>query len=279
MGALFKLQAKAYFANIFSKIDFFMAVIFLLVLGSLASTGLGYNNPMLWKANIAIISSITIFMVMNSALFAFGFSFFEMKNSVLLKRIGATKISKFEAISSFLAWGMTTMLFTIIWISLWVGVFQIPYIAEHTGGLLYVDSSVWKNVNWVGVVLAILITAISFYSIAFFLVSIFKDAEQYNIATTFYMFIFAFLGGVFTPNAGRDWMDVIGYMSPLGWGSELMQHSMVGANVFNFHGYDISLGPIIHEHISSLKAIGHFIFPLIYGGLAAGGSLKLFKWD
>jgi len=282
MWSLFKLQAKGYFSNIFSKVDFFTTVVFLFALGSISLVGIQhsvpdieYDSDIISSINISIISSITILMVMNSALYSFGFSFFEMKNSVLLKRIGATKISKIEAIFSFISWGMVTMLFTIIWIVFWVGIFQIPYIGEHTGGLLYVNPTMWKNTNWLGVIFAILITAISFYAIAFFFVSIFKDAEQYNIVTTFYFFIFAFLGGAFTPNANREWMNIISYMSPLGWGSELMNHSIHGAKVFNFGGYDF--GGV--HHINSLKSVGHFAFPLLYGGLAAGASVKLFKWD
>ncbi len=278
MGALIKLQAKAYFSNIFAKVDYFTTVIFLLVLGSLVLSGHSdwkYNDPRLSRLNIAIISSITILMVMNSALYSFGFSFFEMKDSILLKRIGATKITKIEAIGSFLIWGMTTMVFILAWISFWVGIFQIPAIAKLTGGLLYVSPKLWENVNWGGFVVSILITSISFYAIAFFFVSILSDAEQYNIMTTFYFFVVAFLGGVFTPNANREWMKIIGHMSPLGWGSELMNHSMQGLPVFDLGGYKIPL----HDDIGSFEAVGHFAFPIIYGSLAAGASLKFFKWD
>ena len=295
MWALYKLQARAYFANIFARVDFITTVIFLMVLGSIASFGIsqglgGDLDPLtessLWAANISIISSITILMVMNSALYAFGFSFFEMKDSVLLKRIGATNISKSKAIISFLSWGSTTMVFTVAWIGVWVGIFQIPGVATGTNGLLYVGGDIWKNVNWGGVVVAILVTSISFYAIAFLFVSISKNSEMYNITTTFYFFFVAFLGGAFTPNAGRDWMTYVSYLSPLGWASEMMQHSMAGADVFQLGGYDMLIGydgilgsEPIYNHIDALHASGHIVFPVLYGVLAGLASLKLFKWD
>lgn len=285
MFSLYKLQAKGYFANIFSKADFITTIMFLVVLGSITSFSMANNSMIdletqqginqLSYANIGIISSITILMVMNSALYSFGFSFFEMKQSVLLKRIGATKISKIEAVSAFIMWGFTTMIFMVSWIAIWVGFFQIPAIAEWTNGLLYVAPELWKDVNWLGVVTAIIVTSISFYAISFLFVSISKNSEMYNILTTFYFFFVAFLGGSFTPNSGRDWMMYVGYLSPLGWASEMMSHSMLGGEVFHFGGYEMSNG----QEVDALHSIGHILFPIVYGGLAGTASIKLFKWD
>ncbi len=243
MGALYKLQAKAWFANIFNKMDFIMTFLFLMVLGSFVSFKAGdatYNDLTLSRMNITMISSIVLLMVASSAINTFGVSFFEMKESVLLKRIGATNISKFEAVVSFILWGMTSMLFIILWMMLIVGFCQFVFFAELTGGLLYVDPTLWLNVNWVGVIVAIIMTMVSFYAIAFFFVSISKNASSYQITGTFYFFLISFLGGAYTPNADVLWMDVISFLSPLGWGRELMSASMNGAQVFNFvDGYQI----------------------------------------
>lgn len=349
MYALYKLQAKSYFSNIFSKVEFITTFLFLAVLGSLIVFYIGptfgsdatITNPAYNKtissANITIISSIVLLMIMQSALNTFGLSFYEMKDSVLLRRIGATKISKPQAIGSFILWGMTTMLFTIAWIAFLVGIMQIQAIGEATGGVLYVDPAIWTNANWGGAILTIIIVAVSVYAIAFFFVSIAPSSETYNIISIFYFFLMAFLGGSLTPNAGREWMTVIGYMSPLGWGRELMDASMNGLSVFNLtsdggyvgatvtipvdtittnqpttdqidiwlqnNGYsdlnegfmatDITLNFEANTDTINIEsvtiygtapenlfmALGRFGFPVIYGGLAAGASVKFFKWD
>ncbi|BDU67835.1 MAG: hypothetical protein TYPL_4880 [Candidatus Tyloplasma litorale] len=287
MFALYKLQAKAWFSNIFNKMDFLMTLLFLSVLGSFVvmtanNSGIYFgsgNELLLSQLNVNVVSSILLLMVASSALNTFGISFFEMKESVLLKRIGATEISKIGAVTSFILWGMTSMLFIIGWMSIIVGICQIPGFASWTGGMLWIDSSIWTNINWLGVFTSIIITMVSFYAISFFFVSISKSSSAYQILATFYFFLISFLGGAYTPNADRMWMDVVSFMSPLGWGTNLMQDAMNGGNVWHiFTGYDVpGLGD--PESVSVWNALGQIGLPIIYGGLAAGFSAKFFKWD
>ncbi len=299
MWALYKLQAKGWFANIFNKMDFIMTLLFLAVLGSMVAFGLenelannygitgGFdiNNSDIAsaysQANLAIIASISLLMVASSAINTFGISFFEMKESVLMKRIGATNITKLGAVTSFILWGMTSMVFIIGWMAIIIGFCQIPGIAEATGGVLYVSGDIWSQVNWVGVFAAIIITMVSFYAIAFFFVSISKNSMAYQMTATFYFFLISFLGGAYTPNADRMWMDIVSFMSPLGWGTDLMTYSLQGGDVFNWaNGFDL-MNPMtgMKEHIDGLKLAGTICMPVIFGSLAAGFSAKFFKWD
>ncbi len=95
----------------FNKMDFIMTFLFLAVLGSFivfsaGNNGVSYDDAntalQLSKLNITMISSIVLMMVASSAINTFGISFFEMKDSVLLKRIGATEISKIQAVTAFI---------------------------------------------------------------------------------------------------------------------------------------------------------------------------------
>jgi hypothetical protein len=74
---------------------------FLAVIGSMMDTS---SLPADAASHIYlnIVGALMIFTSMNAAIQSFGFSFYQMKESVLLKRVGATKISKFGAISSFI---------------------------------------------------------------------------------------------------------------------------------------------------------------------------------
>ncbi len=244
MGSLYKLQAKAWFSNWANKMDFIMTFLFLAILGSFIvfSSGIYYgdsNEAQLSKMNLMIISSISLMMVASSAINTFGMSFFEIKDSVLLKRIGATNITKMEAVVAFILWGMTSMVFILGWMALIVGICQIPFIASATGGLLWVQGSTWAGANWAGVFVAIIITMVSFYAIAFFWVSVAGNSMAYQMIATFYFFLISFLGGAYTPNADIAWMNAISFLSPLGWGTDLMTASLQGADVFNFSGYDV----------------------------------------
>lgn len=312
MFALYKLQAKSYFLNTFNKISFFTSIMFLGVMGSIIVFNMsgnwddGFYQTKISYLNMSIISSIVLMMVMNASLDAFGFSFLEMKKSVLLKRIGATKISKFEAVGSFLLWGFTSMLLTVGWMSIWIGICQISEVGKFTNGMLYVSPEIWETANFGGMILAIIITTFAFYAISFFFVSISKNAEMYEIITTFYFFFAALLGGSLTPNANREWMTTISYMSPLGWGTQLMTNSSLegvnnyaleeancineSASVFNWaDGYyildidntSIKDGSILYKftHVESLIAIGSIVLPTIYGTAAGISSVKFFRWD
>lgn len=288
MFALYKLQGKVWFANIFNKIDFLMALLFLGVMGSFMVMN-SESDSQLSNMNIAIIASISLLMVASSAINTFGMSFYEMKESVLLRRIGATEITKGKAVGAFILWGMTSMCFIVGWMFLWVGICQIPFIKELTGGILWVSAETWKGVNWAGFFVAIIITMISFYAIAFFLVSISKNSTAYQMLGTFYFFIIAFLGGAYTPGADRLWMDIISFTSPLGWGTDMMNASLQGHPVFNLTGYSydgiIGFNPITELpitdtiEVSGWKNAGQIFMPLIYGIGAGLGAAKFFKWD
>lgn len=282
MYALYKLQAKVWFANMFNKIDFFMTLLFLSVMGSLVAAGLGGYSDMtataLSQANLAIVSSVVLMMVASSSINTFGMSFFEMKESVLLKRIGATEITKPKAIGAFMLWGMTSMIFIVLWMFFIVFLFQIPMLADNPGalgGILYISGKDWATIDWSGVIVAIIIVMVSFYAIAFFFISISKDVTAYQMIGTFYFFLATMLGGSFTPNASREWMDIIGFLSPLGWGGDIMASATHGAEWYNIiDGY--SYGTIDENGI---KAAGNIFMPIIYGGLAGLAAAKFFKWD
>ncbi len=289
MFALYKLQAKVWFANFFNKIDFFMVILFLSVMGSMAAAKLGgaSADPIaLSIANINIVSSITLMMIASSSINTFGMSFFEMKESVLLKRIGATEITKPKAIGSFMLWGMTSMIMIIGWMFLLIGLCQIPSSPKTLGGLLWISGDVWATIDWSGVFLSMIITMLAFYAIAFFFVSISKDVTGYQMMGTFYFFIVAMLGGSFTPNADREWMNIIGFLSPLGWGGDLMSSSISGQEWWNIvEGFDAISIPspvgdvVLAESATGWKVAGNIFMPIIYGTLAGLASAKFFKWD
>ncbi len=274
MWALYKLQAKAWLSNHFAKAEFITSILFLVVLSSL-----GVRNANSVEAisyiNIGIIASITTLFIMNSAIYSFGFAFFEMKESVLLKRIGATKISKSKAVGSFVLWGLTTAFILLLWISLVIAIASA--VGPDVSGILYVDWSLVSNMQWDAIIFGVVLTALSYLPIAFFFVSITKNSDMYNMLVTMYFFLFGFLGGAFTPNSGREWMEVISYFGPIGWTREMVTNGMLGT--FNWTQEADSL--VAFGQTTDWTDIGlvQMAFPLVFGLGAAGASIKTFRWD
>lgn len=267
MKALYKLQAKAWISNPFVKSEFLLSVVFLVVLSAMATQNTS-NPDLLSITNLGIIGSIIALFTMNSAIYSFGFSFYEMKESVLLKRIGATKISKGGAIGSFVLWGMTSMAIMWVWILAIVGIASA--VGPDVSGILYVSKDAWANIDWVSTLSGLIVTAISFLPIAFLFVSLAPNSEIYNSIATIYFMLVGFLGGSMTPNVDREWMNIISYMSPLGWSTNLVQNGLFGITEWT------SAAPL-----GDWTSIGlvDLAIPLAYGAAAGLASAKFFKWD
>lgn len=287
MFSLYKLQAKAWATNPFSKMEFVTSILFLVVLSSISVSNEN-NADTISLINLNIISQITVLTVMNGALYSFGFLFYEMKQSVLLKRIGATQISKTQAIISFILWGLTMIVFDVLWIALWVIIgSSIPN--GKLGNILWVDISYAGQIDWLPVFLGLIFTGIAYLPIAFLLISISKNAEMYNIIATFYYFFFGFLGGQIISASNHEWMNVIGFLSPMGWTTNLVTLGLAG----NALDVDVSwfkpLGddPALSENLAKLNMSGNWtsigilqiVLPLTFGLAAGIATLKTFKWD
>lgn len=273
MFALYKLQLKVWIKNPFSLFDFLMATIFFIVLASIVAVTYEDNltDPDAVQAMALVFGSVITILIVSSGLFSFGYTFFVMKDSVLLKRIGATKLSKTSAISSFILFGMSTFMLVLLYL------FFLMFLLGDVIGI--VPALDWANVNWGGLFLGIFIGLIASYIIAFFFISISQNAQIYNIYTMIYFLVVAFLGGLFTPAATETWVLIVGWITPVGWTADLISGSLMGGDVFNFvDGYGLTgVGSEIGETgtMAALNIFMPVIFSLVFGVIAA----KLFKWD
>lgn len=296
MWALYKLQAKGWVSNFSNKTDLLISFIFLMVLGStsvfifwnagsnfIGDTGLpiSYDEQLnlLSDMNVTILSSIMLLMIGVSSLNTFGLSFYSMKDSVLMRRIGSTEITKFEAMVAFIGWGITTMLLNFCLIAGIVGICQLDAVANATDGMLWVDPTVWENANWLQMFLVFVLTTIALYTLTIMFVSISKNATMYQMTAMIYFFIVTFLGGGLTPTANREWMDIVSYLSPIGWGTDLFNYAFQGQDILNWgNGLDFTT-KFTTEHISGGMLGVSLIAPLIFTAIGGGVALKYFAWD
>lgn len=267
MFALYKLRTKVLFKNPFLIFDFLLSFIFILIFGSIAKT-VSPLEQVQTTAFTGVFGTVLAMLILNSGLYSFGFSFFKMKESVLLRRIGASKISKPQAIVSFIFSGFTLLGIVLVWS------FLITYIF----GLLNVIPKLeWGNLinnnglNLVALFVGIIIGSLSAYILSFFFISISPNSEIYNTFTTFYFFIAVFLGGgLYSAGDTPEWMNIIGKLTPVGWNSSFITDALLGYNVWSLGGY---------ASVEAWEASLNLFMPIIFATLAGLASIKLFRWD
>ncbi|NOQ50388.1 MAG: hypothetical protein GQ557_01820 [Mycoplasmataceae bacterium] len=289
------MQAKVWFRSPSSLLLFIFSTLYIIIFGTLVSMAAEGMPPAQASAMVgAAFGTILTLMILSSASYQFGTNFLIMKDSVLLRRIGASKLTKPQVIGAFLLWALTTLFIVVIY------VFLTLYLFSDVLSLIPIFY--WSNVNWLGLTVAIIIGAISAYIFSFLLLSLANDTETYNIFNTLYFFFATALGGLFGGNA--DWMFVFGHATPIGWTADFISNSMSGNEVFHLsNGYDAFSSSIttdtewgtqfvqIVEHPISGVPIGSQIIvlpwkasmdifaPLLISGVTGGVALKLFKWD
>ncbi len=211
MWALLKLQFKTYFKNPSSIMPYILGIMFIAIYGSIDTINFTTS-----------IGNVVTLSMMSGALMGFGFRMFEMRRSVIMKRIGSTSISKFGAMMSFFTFTMIVSLFNFGWIMLWTYVFSAT-------GYAHMD---WGSVNWGGVFYGLFTGLIMSLAISFFFVSISPTVEVFNSIMQIYWFLASFVGGIMLPGASAEWMTWIGYFIPHTYITRFMGNAFSGGNVF-----------------------------------------------
>lgn len=218
MWALIKLQAKTMIKNPASMMMIIMPILFIGIMGTTFGTEKGSMNQIV--GNIVTMNMIAVTMM------TFGYTLFEMKKSIIMKRIGSTQITKTRAMMAFFAWSSLVGLFTVFWTMV---------IATIFGATGATDKFIWSNIHWGSFVYGILLGTILSLAIGFFFVSISSNLEVFNMISTMYMMLNMFLGGLFLPGQA-DWMVYVSYVLPHTWVNGILTAAFQNANAFALGG-------------------------------------------
>ena len=263
MKSLYKLVLKTNIKGPSLAFPLIMPFVFILLYSVMITPGLnqGNVNKIVSSFYIAIVSVIT----MQSGLMGFGINFTTIKKSVLLRRIGATELSKMDVILAMILFGLTLWVISFIWILLLTVVFTeigIFYSApQFENGKNVVASLEWLQlINWGRLIATTLVMLFLSYTMGMFFTTIAPDDQAYMGIAMMYFFFAAFFGGLLMPGDTPAWMEYIGYIVPHGYIDPL---------------YDWVIGKKI-EVVSGILGI---VIPLIVGTLALFGAAKLLKFD
>ncbi len=248
MISLYKLITKTNLKSPTLAFPLIFPLIFVLLYSVGIRTDL--NSVEIDKLVASFFVTILAVQTMQSGLMGFGINFISIKKSVLLKRFGATELTKKDVIFSLLFFGLTLWIISVVWIFFiillfnWIGVF---YSLNGDVKVTGTSAVAWiQYVNWGKMILATLVMLYVSYSLGLFFTSIAHDDQMYMGMAMLYFFFAAFIGGILFPGDIPVWMEYTGYIVP---------HSYVG------YLYDWAAG----FNVANWKLITGVIVPIVFG--------------
>ncbi len=270
MSSLYKLVLKTNIKGPALAFPLVMPLIFALLYSVVIPndiTNVAEINNKVALFYVTILSMVT----MQSGLMGFGINFIAIKKSILLRRIGATELSKMNVILAIILFGLTLYVITFIWIFVAmilltsIGAF---YSLQADGSHVSAQITGWLAIiNWGKLILVTLIMLFTSYSVGMFFTTLAKDDQAYMGIAMMYFFFAGFFGGLMIPGEQPEWMNIVGYIVPHGYIDPLydwVAGAIVGSGSGQIAIWEFSLG---------------FIIPILIGILALIGSAKFLKFD
>lgn len=280
MLSLYKLVLRT---NIKSPIILFPLIFpFILLLMYSVTVPNGLTEAQVDQYIASMLVTVIALTTMQSGLMGFGFNFMNMKHSVLLKRVGATKINKFEVLGAFFLYGITVWFISIVWIFALIlilsasGMFYSFPIDPMTGGAILdgtktVGHLKLNSLNWGKLFASTIVMVYLSYSLGLFFVSVAKDDLTFQAIVMLYFFSVGILGGMMIPGEIPTWMVDVGYLIPHSYANEL---------------YSLSVGTVVVGEstsnvasITTSKFVLDIIIPIIVGTTAIFGATKFLKFS
>lgn len=268
MFSLFKLQLKKTVTSPTIMFPFIMPVIFTLVY-----IGAGFNSDQEIATAVGLLISLTI---MQNGIQQYGGNFMNVKETVLIRRIGATKLRKSDVIGAFILVSLVMTMIGIFWILLlYTMIYDIP-LWSSTYSFQYGLIS-WPQFIY-GVIAAMLVS----FSVGSIFVSYSHSSESYQSKSSIYFFGVALLGGALIPAAlGVSWMHYVSLIFPNSYVAHFIAASIGGQPTFDIsNGYQITNpgGGVIWNYQPWEASLNVFM-PLIASAVILPLAIKKFNWD
>ncbi|WP_283272474.1 ABC transporter ATP-binding protein/permease [Spiroplasma sp. SV19] len=198
---LIDLILKYYYKGFFVPIFLIVYPILLLFLSGFAFKQLN-NNPV--QSIHTLVGSIAMVQAMSVGIFIIPETILEFKNSVLMKRIGATNIKPVFFVLSVMLVGLVFIITSFLWTLLWAGIF-------------FGQSFGWKEIaapNHFGPAIPfVVLVFISTLSLGLMLASVFKSTTAFIAASNIIFMPIALLSGTFIPAELINASNVLKYVT------------------------------------------------------------------
>ncbi len=219
--ALWKVILKYYGRGVFVPMFLILYPIFSMLL-----LGHAYKSVNI-DALKSIIQGITVVQIISIGIFVMPETIIDFKNSVILKRIGATRIKSSVFILSLAILGFLFGLFSYFWSIMWAGIF----FGQEYG---------WDNLLELGRLFQalplLIILLVSSSGFGLMLTLFFKSSASFIAASNFAFVIISFLSGGYTPFDTLEAdavLKIIVYFNPFYYITSLYFSALRGVFVFD----------------------------------------------
>ncbi len=272
MTAIIKMQARTFLRNPSSVFFIIFPIIMMTVLGSVSTNGLPPEAAS--QTMLIVITNVITITTMSTLLTNFGSNFMELKRSVIIKRLGSTQVTKFEALTGFMIFAIFQTIFAIAYI-----VFLGTLFTNWTGWMAPEIS--WSLIDPLGATYGILLLMLVSFTMSFLIISLSPNSEVYQIFAFMYFFLVLYFGGLIFPGINIEWMNVFSLLLPHTYISHFLAGAFNGGN-YLFNGTLVSIwnftnwtDEYVLQGVSSLNIIMPIIVVIISGTI----GLKNFNWD
>lgn len=274
MGSLYKLITKTNIKSPALAFPLVFPLIMLLMYSVMIQPDLLLQSQVNSAILVMFITAVSL-TTMQSGLMGFGFNFIKLKKSVMLRRIGATKLTKAQVLGAVVLYGVTIWFVSIIWLTIWAYIFSAAglfYSVSTTGLDSVVGHLDLGQLNWPMFLAATIATLLISYSIGLFFASFAKDDMIFHAIVMLYFFGVGLIGGLMIPGIKPDWMINAAYIFPNTYANELF--GLASGIIEIGSGTDINV-----QYISEGKAIADFVVPVTLSVVLFIGSIKILKFD
>lgn len=256
MWSLYKLELR----TVIKSPSMMMPLLFPVILSFFYSTLLVTSNNPSGGIDAQLGFIILLSMgALSSGIMGFGFRFMNMKNSVLLRRIGASKITKSEVLGAIVLASITVLFIQFTWDSIIWTFLSAIHFGNFNGNTI--DFS-WAALNFKYLIPGISLLILASYSMGIFIVSIGKNTEQYQAIAILYFSSSMFLSGLMIPTLAEHdvWTHYIGWFLSVSWAMDFMRHGIEGS------------GDVYSLWLDVLMIV-------FYTSLFSGLAVKFLEWD
>ncbi len=275
---LMVLRAKTFIKSPGMVFAFIMPLIYLIILGSV--------TPNLNQQLGALITM----NIMSTIIFSFGQVMAQWKESVVIKRIGATPIKKSQFIITMLMFSFLFVTLSIMWTLGFAAFFEaiglFGSVTNKETGISIPKEIYWSHVDFGALILGVIITIALTFGVATIFVSISSSSEIYSTMAMLYYMVSLFGGGLmFTPDmvagTSAEWLTYLGYILPHSWSAQWIMSSFGGIRIDPNISSSVEsniLSPWDFEFDNHIQ-IPRLVIPLVLAPIYGMIGIKLFSWE
>ncbi len=215
MFSLYRLELK----TMVKSPSIMMPLVFPVILAFFYSTALTSTGQITAQNGYIILISMS---GLSSGLMGFGFRFMNLKTSVLLRRIGASSLTKSQVLTACALSGLTLLCFQLLWSStLWTSLSALDFgqfgsVSEGFAGNFH-----WIDVNYRFVIPGFILLVFSSYTVGIMFLGISRNTNEFQMYVNIFFLLAMFLV-ILIPSLRYTWLHYIAWFLPMFWAVDLM---------------------------------------------------------